>query len=166
MIFEIVAQSGALSSASHHQLQSLSSAKRNQNSEKPTRHVFIDDAEPEQTLFVQVSGVPTPLFRGSTPTRAGGAKTPSNYRPISLLPAVGKILDDIQSQALCRYLVDRNILTEHQFGFLPERSTTQQLIYITDHWLTALNDNKRVLAAFMDFKPWFITQARQLRAPA
>ena len=116
------------------------------------------------------TAVVTPIFKNR-----GKTENPSNYRPISLLPAVGKILDHIQSQALCRYLrVDRNILTEHQFGFLPERSTTQQLIYITDRWLTALNDNKRVLAAFMDFNkafdrvwhPGFTTQARQLRAPA
>ena len=96
------------------------------------------------------TAVVTPIFKNR-----GKTENPSNYRPISLLPAVGKILNHIQSQALCRYLVDRNILTEHQFGFLPERSTTQQLIYITDRWLTALNDNKRVLAAFMDFNKAF-----------
>ena len=96
------------------------------------------------------TAVVTPIFKNR-----GKTENPSNYRPISLLPAVGKILDHIQSQALCRYLVDRNILTEHQFGFLPERSTTQQLIYITDRWLTALNDSKRVLAAFMDFNKAF-----------
>ena len=96
------------------------------------------------------TAVVTPIFKNR-----GKTENPSNYRPISLLPAVGKILDHIQSQALCRYLIDRNILTEHQFGFLPECSTTQQLIYITDRWLTALNDNKRVLAAFMDFNKAF-----------
>ena len=48
-IFVLVAQNRALISSSHHQLQSLSSAKRNQNSEKSARHacaLFFDAAEP------------------------------------------------------------------------------------------------------------------------
>ena len=39
--FVLVAQNRALSSASHHQLQSLSSAKRNQNSEKASKAHFL-----------------------------------------------------------------------------------------------------------------------------
>ena len=47
--FVLIAQNRALISSSRHQLQSLSSAKRNQNSEKLTRHacaLFFDAAEP------------------------------------------------------------------------------------------------------------------------
>ena len=36
----------ALSSAAHHQIQNLSSAKQNQNSEKASKALFIDAAEP------------------------------------------------------------------------------------------------------------------------
>ena len=43
------------------------------------------------------TAVVTPIFKNR-----GKTENPSNYRPISLLPAVGKILDHIQSQALCR----------------------------------------------------------------
>ena len=96
------------------------------------------------------TAIVTPVFK-----KRGKADNPSNYRPISLLPAVGKILDNIQSQVLCHYLIDKRILTDHQFGFLPQRSTTQQLVYITDCWLQAINSNQRVLAAFMDFHKAF-----------
>ena len=92
----------------------------------------------------------TPIYK-----KRGKPDNPSNYRPISLLHAVGKVLDKIQSQALCKYLTQHRLLTDHQFGFLPKRSTTQQLLYIIDRWLKAISNGQRVLAAFMDFEKAF-----------
>ena len=96
------------------------------------------------------TAIVTPIYKNR-----GRADNPSNYRPISLLPAVGKVLDKIQSQALCQYLMEKNIITEHQFGFLPGRSTTHQLLHVTELWLQAHSKRERVLAAFMDFQKAF-----------
>ena len=56
----------------------------------------------------------------------GKAEDPSNYRPVSLLPALGKALDKIQSQRLLKHLVDQQLISPHQFGFIPGKSTTMQ----------------------------------------
>ncbi len=91
-----------------------------------------------------------PIFK-----QRGSQQDPSNYRPISLLPAIGKLMDAIQSEALCHYLVRNSILSDHQFGFLPGRSTTLQLVYVCDRWLEALDEGQGVLAVFMDFMKAF-----------
>ena len=54
----------SLSSPSHHQLQSLSSAQRTQNSEKPTRH-FFDGPGPVRNKHVALVSI---TAEGSRPT--------------------------------------------------------------------------------------------------
>ena len=91
-----------------------------------------------------------PIFKNR-----GRAEDPTNYRPISLLPAIGKILDNIQSQALRDYLLVNELLTDCQFGFLPHRSTTIQLVSVVDEWVNARGKGNFVIAAFMDFQKAF-----------
>ena len=82
---------------------------------------------------------------------------PTNNRPISLLPARGKILDNIQSQALRDYLLENELLTDCQFGFLPHRSLapTTQIVSVVDEWDNARGKGNLVIAAFMDFQNAF-----------
>ena len=62
----------------------------------------------------------TPIFKNR-----GTAGDPSNYRPVSLLPAMGKVLDRIQSSCLLQHLVQHNLISPHQFGFIPGKSVWQ-----------------------------------------
>ena len=48
-----------------------------------------------------------PIFK-----HRGHAEDPTNYRPISLLPAIGKILDHIQSPVLRNYLLENELLID------------------------------------------------------
>lgn len=92
----------------------------------------------------------TPIFK-----QRGEPSAPTNYRPISLLPACGKLMDRLQSRSLCNYLVDNSLVSDHQFGFLPGRSTTLQLLHVYDKWLCALDAGRGVAAVFMDFHKAF-----------
>lgn len=96
------------------------------------------------------SAVVTPIFKNR-----GSSREPTNYRPVSILHPVGKILDGIQSNRLLKFLVKNGLLSEHQFGFLPGRSTTQQLLYLSDKWARALANGHSVGAVFMDFHKAF-----------
>ena len=49
----------------------------------------------------------------------GDEKKPSNYRPISLLPVLSKIMEKIVTNQLIKYLEDNDILSHSQFGFRP-----------------------------------------------
>ena len=94
--------------------------------------------------------VVTPIFK-----KRGEASNPSNYRPVSLLHAVGKVLDSLVTERLLRYLTEKSLITPHQFGFLPKRSTTTQLVYVLHKWFQSLDDGHYVYAVFLDFMKAF-----------
>ena len=92
----------------------------------------------------------TPLFK-----QRGNSSNPSNYRPVSLLHAVGKVLDSIVSECLLNYLLEHSLINDHQHGFLRERSTVTQLIYVINKWIRAMDSGHYHYAVFMDFMKAF-----------
>ena len=69
-----------------------------------------------------------PLFKN------GKRNLPGNYRPISVLPAISKIMERILYTQLYEYLSANNILSEHQFGFKKFHSTATALLDCTNDW--------------------------------
>ena len=55
----------------------------------------------------------------------------SNYRPISLLPIFGKMLEKLVYDSLYSHLISFDLLNPNQSGFHPGDSTINQLIAIT-----------------------------------
>ena len=55
--------------------------------------------------------------------KQGDSHSVSNYRPISLLPLPGKILEKLVHSQLSNYLEENDLLEDNQFGFRKERST-------------------------------------------
>ena len=62
--------------------------------------------------------------------KKGLASDPSNYRPISLLCSIGKLLELLVFKDIYNYLHENDILYQYQSGFVPNHSTTFQLIDI------------------------------------
>ena len=56
----------------------------------------------------------------------------SNYRPISLLSSIDKILERLMYNRLYNFLEKKEIIFSLQFGFRQKYSTTQALIHLTD----------------------------------
>ena len=82
-------------------------------------------------------------------------KEPTNYRPISLLPIVSKLLERHVYNVIMNHLVHFNPLTMNQWGFLEGRSTVTSLLHVTDHWLKELEGGRDVCAVFFDFRKAF-----------
>ena len=59
----------------------------------------------------------------------------SNYRPISLLCIISKVIEKIIFKETIQFV--SNSFTPHQFGFLPGRSTMQQLLLLINELLDA-----------------------------
>jgi hypothetical protein len=78
-----------------------------------------------------------------------------NYRPISLLSSVSKILEKIVAGKLTHHLLSNDLLYQHQYGFLPTRSTEQNLIQVVDYISNALNDNMYCIGIFLDLRKAF-----------
>ena len=64
-----------------------------------------------------------------------------NYRPISLLPILGKILEKLIYDSLYSHLVSHELLNSNQSGFRPGDSTVNQLISITHTIFKAFDCN-------------------------
>ena len=78
-----------------------------------------------------------------------------NYRPISLLSCIGKIFERVVFKYVFNYLVENNLLYKLQSGFLPNHSTTHQLIDIYHNILLSLENKHYTSLVFCDFSKAF-----------
>ena len=79
----------------------------------------------------------------------------TNYRPISLLPIVSKLLERHFYHIISDHLSNFHPLTTCQWGFQPGKSTTAALLAVTHKWLQALDNGLEVCAIFFDLRKAF-----------
>ncbi len=92
-----------------------------------------------------------PLYKSNDPT------SPNNYRPITILPILSKIMERIVHHQVYEYLQEHNLITSEQFGFRPNLSTNIALTQLTEEILQNL-DNKMITGAvFIDLRKAFDT---------
>ena len=85
--------------------------------------------------------------------KSGDKTLVSNYRPVSLLCIISKVLEKIVFKVTYNYL--SNTFSLHQFGFLPGRSTLQQLIVFINNLLEAKSSSLMVDVIYLDFRKAF-----------
>jgi hypothetical protein len=78
-----------------------------------------------------------------------------NYRPISLLSSISKILEKIVAEKLLSHLTSNDLLYVHQYGFIPKRSAEHNLIHILNYVTSALNGGNYCVGVFLDLKKAF-----------
>ena len=77
---------------------------------------------------------------------------PNNYRPISLLPFVSKIIEKVIFKQLYEYLTHNNLLAGSQHGFRPMHSTLTTLHEATNNWCLNIDDGLINSVLFLDPK--------------
>ena len=80
---------------------------------------------------------------------------PTSYRPISLLPAIGKVFERIIASRLSTYLEKANYFDENQAGFRKNRSTLDQLFKLSQSVCMALKKHKKAVGVFLDVEKAF-----------
>ena len=65
---------------------------------------------------------------------------PDNFRPISILPFVSKIIEKVFFKQLYGYLTHNNLLAGSQHGFRPMHSTLTALHEATNNWYLNIDD--------------------------
>ena len=80
--------------------------------------------------------------------KKGAKDLPGNYRPISLLPILSKVLEKIVHKKIVRFL--RPWLSPNQSGFKEADGTSLQLMRIVQEWSTAVDQGKYVGTVFFD----------------
>lgn len=81
----------------------------------------------------------------------------SNYRPITILPVINKIIEKYICDQIHTYYRENDIISKAQYGFQSKKSTAQLLSNFTDEVNKYLNDKQHVILVFIDFSKAFDT---------
>lgn len=84
-------------------------------------------------------------------------ENPTSYRPISLLPVLGKILEKIILKRITTIAQATNSIPNFQFGFRSHHATTHQLHRVADIISSALETKKYCAGVFLDVAKAFDT---------
>ena len=93
--------------------------------------------------------------------KKGDKSNPGNYRPVSLTSVVCKVFESFIKISLNNHLINNNILSNVQFGFVSGRNTISQLLSTINDWMFDLDNDMSVDAAYMDFRKAFDTVPHQ-----
>ena len=81
----------------------------------------------------------------------------SNHRPISLLPALSKILEKVVHRRLYHFLEQQNILYTNQFGFRRKHSTIDAVTKFITDVVQSFEHKQSTLAVYLDLSKAFDT---------
>ena len=94
----------------------------------------------------------TPVYKGE-----GDKLDPGNYRPISILPLIGKCIEYFVNQNLTEYINNNKILNDRQFGFRKDNSTTYLMLELFDYIYSSKDKGQKPGIIFLDIKKAFDT---------
>ena len=80
-------------------------------------------------------GKVVPLFKSGDPTSS------NNYRPITILPTLSKIIERIVHLQMHTFLQEHHLIASEQFGFRSKLSTNVTLAQFTEQILDNLDNN-------------------------
>ena len=80
---------------------------------------------------------------------------PSNWRPITQTNLFGKNLEKIIHRHFLRYLLNNDIITDRQYGFLPGKSTQEAIFDLVRHIYSSINNKKLMGLLFLDISKAF-----------
>ena len=86
----------------------------------------------------------------------------TNYRPISILPILSKILEKVILKRLLDFLTKQDILNHSQFGFRKYHSKTLALIDLIDNISNSFDNRDYTIGVFLDLSKAFDTINHQI----
>ena len=98
----------------------------------------------------------TPLFKGGEKTNLG------SYRPISLLPALSKILEKIILVRMMSFLSENDVIAKEQFGFRPKYTTEYAILDIYEKLINNVDNSLTSCAIFLDLAKAFDTVSHDI----
>jgi hypothetical protein len=102
-----------------------------------------------------------PIHKGKGKPR----EDPGSYRPVSILPAMSKVLESLVKGDLEAHLKRVNGLPGSQYGFRPKRSCTSALAHAQAGWLSEAAKGQVVCLMAFDLSSAFDTVAAKQLAP-
>ena len=126
---------------------------------------FLNDSLPVIVFYLTII-MNTSIVTGIFPTawkssvvvpilKTGDVNDASNYRPISLLPVLSKVLEKIVSSQLSQHLESNQLLSNTQHGFRSKLSTTSALLTLNKHLYSNMDNKKVSLVTLCDLSKAF-----------
>ena len=91
-----------------------------------------------------------PIYKGE-----GSKEEAGNYRPITLLPLPGKILERVVNTQVRSFLERNDLYAKNQFGFRSNLSTADAIETVTREIIINQNIGRHVSATFLDLRKAF-----------
>ena len=126
---------------------------------------FVRDALPIISFYITII-VNTSIVTGDNPQlwkhgqvvpqlKNGDPDEPSNYRPITLLPVLSKVLEKVITMQLVEYLETSHLISNNQHGFRTSLSTETALLKVTDEIYKNIDDKKITVLSLCDLSKAF-----------
>ena len=84
-----------------------------------------------------------------------GGDTVDNYRPVSLLPLPGKLIEKVAQACMTNFLDNPGVISSKQGGFRKGFSTASSIADLTNSLFDNMNKGLTSLAAFIDLRKAF-----------
>ena len=120
---------------------------------------FVEPLAHIVNLSLKTGIVPNVCKRARvTPLHKSGDKNdPNNYRPISILPFISKIIEYFVSVQITDYMEENHLFTRHQFGFRKNHSTNYLMFDLFDELYKSKSKHHKPAIIFLDIKKAFDT---------
>ena len=89
--------------------------------------------------------------------KKGSRKAKENYRPVSLLPVSGMILEKAVKDQVEDFFESNNLLGKYQFGFRKKKSTVSELLQLFDNIMDAKDCRREIVLLMYDLSAAFDT---------
>ena len=99
-------------------------------------NTFMDEGYFPKVLKI---GKITPIYKKDNPQELG------NYRPVSVLPILGKIFEKVIYSRLYSFMTSMNVIYDNQFGFRKNHSTSHAINYSIDKILKEIEKKKHTV---------------------
>lgn len=94
--------------------------------------------------------------------KKGDVESVTNYRPISLISNLAKVMEKCIKNRLYKFLETHKILSANQFGFRNHIGTEDAILKLTSEILKVTDKNKKALVIYLDLAKAFDTVSHQI----
>ena len=88
--------------------------------------------------------------------------SPNDFRPISILPSLSKIIEKLANRQIVAYLIEHNFLDPYQSAYRRNHGTQTALLKLTEDIYDALDNSEITLIVLLDFSKAFDTVNHKL----
>ena len=89
--------------------------------------------------------------------KKGNVHVLDNYRPVSLLPTISKVIEKVMHSQIYSYFTSMDLLYKSQYGFRPHHSTELAAMELIDQVVQQMDNNQVPLNVYLDLSKAFDT---------